>query len=185
MARRITAVQDRSIMDLPTLKGLLSITTTDYDALLTLALEAAKEQADLCMQNPFLELDPNIDFDALYQPLPSDLSFNEEATRSFLGGLRSFTSGGFVESTRIPGMPAYIFNSDPQNPDPADELKIPMLVELGLVEWVRGYMQLQCIPVGVTERKAGDVTEKYSDVSGLNDHVSNLFWGKYMLLPGM
>lgn len=57
----ITAVQDRSIVDLDAVKAHLSITGATYDLLLTLWLGAAKRAADEYCGHPFLER--NADFD--------------------------------------------------------------------------------------------------------------------------
>lgn len=48
-----TAVQDRLDLDLAGIKGLLGVVENDWDALITLYLEAAKERADTYMNNPF------------------------------------------------------------------------------------------------------------------------------------
>lgn len=60
----ITAVQDRSVVDLATLKAHLGISAATYDALLTLWLIAAKRAADEYCGHPHLER--NADFDASY-----------------------------------------------------------------------------------------------------------------------
>lgn len=59
----VTAVQDRSIVDLDTVKAHLSITGTTYDVLLTLWLGAAKRAADEYCGHPHLERNEDFDTD--------------------------------------------------------------------------------------------------------------------------
>lgn len=52
-----TAVQDRSTMDLSTVKALLGVTDSSQDALINLHLATAKEAADNYLNNPFHKWD--------------------------------------------------------------------------------------------------------------------------------
>lgn len=52
-----TAVQDRLDLDLAGVKSLLGVVESDWDALITLYLDAAKERADTYMNNPFTSSD--------------------------------------------------------------------------------------------------------------------------------